>query len=345
MRKGAWPSTWRMDSRPQIICLTPVLNEAWILEKFLACASLWADRIVVADGGSSDESLEIASRCERAIVVHNRAGGIDEEARQRLLIDTAREIPGPKILVALDADEFLTADFERSPEWQTILTAPPGTLFQFRSINLLPGFQRAWIADGSAAAYVDDGREHVGRHIHGPRLPRPPNERRIRLNDIGVLHYQYVDWPRMESKHVWYQCYECLRYPEKRTVELFRKYHHMYCFRHRPKLTIPVESRWFERYERAGVAMREMRSMVPWWDEAVVEMMMEQGARALARAAIWGRDWAACAAPHHAGREAELRDPRTMRERALHAYLHATQDWPDRAPVKLIDYTLRALGA
>ena len=37
------------DESPTVICLTPVRNESWILERFRPGASMWADHIVIAD--------------------------------------------------------------------------------------------------------------------------------------------------------------------------------------------------------------------------------------------------------------------------------------------------------
>ena len=46
---------------PTVIALAPVRNEAWILERYLRCAALWADHVVVADQGSDDGCREIAA--------------------------------------------------------------------------------------------------------------------------------------------------------------------------------------------------------------------------------------------------------------------------------------------
>src|SRR5579872_3256170 len=96
------------DRLPTIICLTPVRNEAWILERFLQCASLWADHIVVADQCSDDDSCEIALRHPKVTLIRNPSPAYDEGARQRLLIDAARRLPaeGRRMLIAIDADEF-----------------------------------------------------------------------------------------------------------------------------------------------------------------------------------------------------------------------------------------------
>ena len=68
---------------PKIICLTPVLNEAWILDRFLKCASLWADHIIIADQGSTDGSVEIAKRYEKVIFIDNKTDGDFNEMKMR----------------------------------------------------------------------------------------------------------------------------------------------------------------------------------------------------------------------------------------------------------------------
>jgi glycosyltransferase involved in cell wall biosynthesis len=80
---------------PSIICLTPVKNEAWILDRFLRCASLWADYIIIADQGSTDSSREIALRYPKVVLIDNLSLEFSEVQRQQLLLDAARQIDGP----------------------------------------------------------------------------------------------------------------------------------------------------------------------------------------------------------------------------------------------------------
>ena len=69
---------------PKIICLTPVLNEAWILDRFIRCASLWADHIIIADQGSTDGSREIAQRYDKVIFIDNKKTGDFNEMQMRV---------------------------------------------------------------------------------------------------------------------------------------------------------------------------------------------------------------------------------------------------------------------
>ena len=47
------------------ICVTPVRNEAWIIDRFLAAAKTWADHVIVADQQSSDGTLEQLAKLRR----------------------------------------------------------------------------------------------------------------------------------------------------------------------------------------------------------------------------------------------------------------------------------------
>ncbi|HSY54210.1 MAG TPA: glycosyltransferase family 2 protein, partial [Opitutaceae bacterium] len=126
------------STRPTLICLVPVRNEAWILERFLQCTSTWADHIIIADQQSADGSREIAARYPKVRLVENPGIGLDEKTRQELLIAEARKVSGPRILIALDADEMFSANFATSPEWPSLLAAAPGTSLWLERADLYP---------------------------------------------------------------------------------------------------------------------------------------------------------------------------------------------------------------
>src|SRR5437763_8235341 len=123
-------------SSPQIIVLTPVRDEAWILKRFLECASLWADHIIIADQSSDDSARAVAHTFPKVTVIENPNHEFSEVARQRLLIEAARRLPGPLLLMALDADEIMSANILDSTEWRTALQAQPGTVLCFSKVDL-----------------------------------------------------------------------------------------------------------------------------------------------------------------------------------------------------------------
>src|SRR5438132_1512267 len=79
--------------------------------------------------------------------------------------------------------------------------------------KILPGFRQAWIpSTPTAFGLVDDGADHSGARIHNPRLPWRQDCPVLDLEDIVVLHFQYVVWERMASKQRWYQAWEHTRH-------------------------------------------------------------------------------------------------------------------------------------
>ena len=89
----------------KLVVLTPVKNEAWILPLFCASTSLWADHIIVADQQSTDGSREIVSKFPKVTLITNDSPDLDENYRDALLVNKARELVGTNgILFRIDAD-------------------------------------------------------------------------------------------------------------------------------------------------------------------------------------------------------------------------------------------------
>ncbi|HEY9692530.1 MAG TPA: glycosyltransferase family 2 protein [Oculatellaceae cyanobacterium] len=332
-------------SSPTIICLTPVKNEAWILDRFLKCTSLWADYIIVADQNSTDNSREIAQKYPKVTLIENPSATYNEQERQKILIEAARKIPvsGKRLLIALDADEFFVGHTE-SKEWDTILQAPVGTSLWFQWANVLPNMEKYYAPNFHLLfGYMDDGKEHQGNLIHSPRLPTDKLENRILFSQIKVLHYQYTDWERMKSKHRWYQCLERIKNPQRSAIDIYRQYHHM---------DVPVTdtnqmpSSWFGTYENAGIDMTSiLREKNYWWDKEVLDFFDKYGIQTFAKEAIWDVDWnnqyQLC---FQENPKIDLSDPRTRLEKWAHNWLQSTQVNPYTFKAKVINKWLKASG-
>jgi glycosyltransferase involved in cell wall biosynthesis len=125
---GPAPHDSAVVARPQVVCVTPVRNEAWTLDRFLRCAETWADHIILADQCSTDETRAVASKYPKVVVVDNPCEEFNDGERHRLVLEAARQIPGPRLILAVDADEALSAEVLDSPRWAHVLNAPPGTV-------------------------------------------------------------------------------------------------------------------------------------------------------------------------------------------------------------------------
>jgi hypothetical protein len=182
--------------------------------------------------------------------------------------------------------------------------------------------------------FVDDGGEHSGKVIHTGRVPLRAGAQHFWLQDIKVLHYQYVDWKRMQSKHRWYQCWERVEFPNKPPHTIYRLYHHMYSIP--ASLARKIDPQWLEGYEKCGIDMRTVRREDSfWWDAEVATMIRKHGANVFRRIDIWDD---ACSWASEGG------DPRRILDRAVLRYLRWSQVLSRWLLIRLVDRLLVVVG-
>ena len=317
-------------STPRVICLTPVKNEAWILPRFLECASTWADDIIVADQGSDDGSRQIAQEFPKVRLIDNDVRAFNELGRQKLLIDAARQIPGPRLLIALDADEFLTANVQTSREWDLVRGAVPGTVIRFQLPNILPDRKTYYLYPTEFTfGFMDDGTPHDGPQIHSPRLPQPESRARISLREIKVMHLATMDAARFRSRIRWYQCWEFLHGRHVRNgrwdgnlIQLYRDYHRDFFVAAHLVQSLPDE--WLAGY---GIDLLAAPSQDYYrWDLDVLRILIAHGPRTFRKLAIWDVDWDDVYRRVHGGPPpVSLADPRSATERWVHDWCERTQ--------------------
>jgi glycosyltransferase involved in cell wall biosynthesis len=315
-------------TKPTVICLTPVKNEAWILHRFLKCASLWTDHIIIADQSSDDGSREIALSYPKVTLVDNPSPTFNEPERQKILLEAARRIPGPRLIIALDADEMLTANFLDSPEWDTVLQADPGTVIRLQFAVIRPDLCSYWLEPHTHPyGFVDDGSEHVGRKIHSQRVPVPSQAPSITLRDIKVMHYVGVDSEKWASKHRWYQCWERLNRPQRRSIDIYRHYHRIDDIP--PHEIKPMPEEWMAGYRQRGIDMTSVsREGVFRWDMEVLAFLGEYGPAKFKRQAIWDVDWTALHREIYPDAPpVRFKDPRNWLDKWVHRWLRKTQPY------------------
>lgn len=277
---------------PKIIVLTPVKNEAWILNRFLKVTSLFADHIIIIDQNSTDGCLEIYQQYPKVTLLHNNSENYDEAQRQLILIAKAREIEkGPKILLALDADEILTADSFNSLGWKTMLKAAPGTILFFEKPDLyLNPFQSIRYDSLWPLGYVDDGVEHKPIKIHSIRIPQPEYAKKLFLNDVKIIHYALTRMDNQKSKMRFYSMMENIL--NKNNFLARRKvYTPDYNYKQNGTLKeTPVN--WFEGWENLGIDMKSIESGQNfWYDDEALKLLQIHGSRKFWLDKIWDKDW------------------------------------------------------
>lgn len=314
--------------RPTVLCLTPVKNEIWILHRFLKCASLWADHIIIADQSSDDGSREIALSYPKVTLVDNPSPTFNDQEQIRIALEAARRFPEPRLLIVLGADEMFTANILDSPEWNTVLQAPAGAVIQSQLPIVLPDLCSYWIPGGEYAwGFMDDGSEYIGKEIHSARVPIPAQAPKITLRDIKLMHYVGVDSERWNSKHRWYQCWERLNQPQRRAIDIYRQYHRIYDIP--PHEIKPIPKEWLAGYEQRGIDMTSVyREGVLRWDKEVLEFLIKYGPAKFKRLAIWDLDWTALHQKIYSNAPpVDLRDPRTRFDKYVHLWLRKTQSY------------------
>lgn len=282
-----------MQSRPAIVVLTPLKNDAWILRRFLEVTSVFADRIVVSNEGAAYGSLALCAEFEKVTVIDNPSDDWDEGQRQELLLRTARElVPLPRLLLALDTDEILAANAMTSRGWQAMLAAVPGTVLFFEKPDLYLSAASCMRRPlDFAGGFVDDGvAELRGRPLHSPRLPMPDGAPHMTLGDVKFLHYSLV---RPEAQKAEARMYAALE-NVLGTKTLWQR-RRAYSARRvlRPATPIePTPREWFTAWESRGIDMTTIRDLQPYWqDVTTLDLLLEYGPRRFWLDDLWEKDW------------------------------------------------------
>lgn len=321
--------------KPTVICVTPVKNEAWILDRFLSAASLWADYIIIADQMSTDGSREIALNYPKVILVDNTSKEFNELDRKRLLINEARKIKGPRMLITLDADEIFSPEIFTSGEWSEVLNQKPGTVIEFQWANLLPDLKKMWLSYYFPWGYMDDDNEDydIGlkkNSIHCARIPMKENSPRYKVESFKVIHFQFTDWKRMIHKHYYYQCLEVINNPHKGAIEIYRQYHHMDAISKNNQIDIPIE--WVKNYKNHDINILKLnKEEIYWYDLEIVKFFVEYGVSRFRKIAIWEIDWVKISG------NSILKDPRTVYIKIVHLWLKYSQDKLNNKQIRRID--------
>ena len=279
----------------QIVVVTPVRNEARILNRFLSVTSQFADLIIVADQNSTDGSRAIYPLFPKVVMVENPSVGYDEAERQLLLLAEARKrVPGRRLILALDADELLAADAVARPGWETALNADPGTVVCFEKPDILSPpdrcirYTRPW-----PLGYLDDGAAHAPRQIHSIRIPRPAGAPRLNVYDVKVLHFGQSQPDVQRAKMRLYAVIEA-------TQGLARLHNRRSAYAADRDFAAghtvsPVCPEWFAGWESLGIDMLSSLSKRFYWqDFEVLRYFASHGTRQYWFDDIWDFDWEAC---------------------------------------------------
>ena len=328
-----------METKPLIIVLTPVRNEAWVLRAFLEATSLWADYIVIADQMSTDGSREIAQEYPKVVLIDNNRKEMHQAATRKLLFEAARKIQGDKILFALDADEFLSGDFVNTDDWKKIMNSKPDDSFCWRWMNLkrndITKYSTSqhyyWCVHESESLWEGMFPDNF---IHEWRLqwsPKADKTHEFLLNDFYSIHLARVHQLRQRNKKRFYQVSTIEKNPKMSKVALYRNYHGEEDLEY---MDVPQDA--FSFYEKNGLNIWDyvnLKDEGEYFTSEVLGCFQRDGMKKYALLDIWDEDWM---------KRNGLEDPRNVFHKLLLGYLHKTDPYVKCLWVRCIDKVLKS---
>ncbi|MGC9151233.1 MAG: glycosyltransferase family 2 protein [Microbacter sp.] len=327
---------------PKLICLTPVKNEAWCLDVFLQCTSLWADYIIIADQGSTDGSREIALKYPKVILLENDGNGLDEPYRQKILFEEARKIKGNRIIFALDADELFTGNFINTSDWETITTFKAGNVFVFHWATVETDQIHYWEPQKWFQwAFHDDGTQPIqSGYIHVARVPWPENvpATEICIKDFQVLHLVLVNWQRMLSKERFYAFVIRVNEPKKSVISLNRQYAY---FDNSAEKKLPIPNYFLDFYKQNGIDVfgsLVLNESFFWFDEQILNYFDQYGVEKFKYLDMWDASWVKKMQEHR-----PFKVPKTILSQLLFMYLRATHRYRSRLIIRAFDKILKQI--
>jgi (heptosyl)LPS beta-1,4-glucosyltransferase len=181
-----------MAPKVPVTVVIPVLNEGHQIEECVR-QCLWADEILVADGGSTDATVAKA-RAAGATVLEGTGPGTGRQRNQAFA--KARN----QWIFSLDCDERFTPELVE--EIRAVVAAPGHATYRVRRRNIWEG--REQTRGGWARDWVD--RLH---HRDHPWVEARPHDHLKPSSDVGsftgaLIHYPYRDLTHHLQKMVRY---------------------------------------------------------------------------------------------------------------------------------------------
>lgn len=333
-----------MSNRPTIIVITPVRNEAWVLDAFLTCTSSWADYIILADQYSDDGTREIAAKFDKVILIDNPTREWYEYICRTRLIEEASKIPGDKIIFGLDADEFFSEGFEKTESWQRIINSKGNEIFCFNWLNLFDDFFNVEYTDMHfewAAHFeekvdiVEEYRKREEHAVHCARVPCLETDRcqYIFVDDFWVVHLAKLNHEKIRQKYDFYQVTWVDKNKDKANpINMYRGYSKYYPD-HFSRLDAPVKLCCKGSPEDYSYLVKTS-DYGKHYVEEMIQVFKREGTDKFVKLCIWDNKYLI---------EAGVTPKIPLKYRLLHSYLRKSQPKSDTRVVKLFDKVLKRL--
>jgi hypothetical protein len=293
-----------MSNGAKIFVVIPTRNDAWILSRVLATTSLWADRIIVADENSWDETSNICRQFSKVQLITFEPKEFNESNRRQVLLQAVRQWDGQNLIFGLDADEIMTGEIlQPSVMNEFVNQMKPGMSAQFQWIMLWGNCRQyrydptpEWSANYKYFAYWDDRQLKFDNvRMHSSRVPESSLSDSITFNKFRVLHFAFAEWQRMLAKHVYYLALERAMGSPKHAYSLNRKYRWFYKQPKSGPVISDIPKQWLEGYVHNGldVSADIKQEDLYWYETEVLRFFNKYGLHKFRHLNIWGTNWEA----------------------------------------------------
>lgn len=329
------------QARPLIVVMTQVCNDAWALRAFLEATSLWADYIIVADRMSTDGSREIVQEYPKVVLIDDESKEMDQAATRRLLFEAAKGIDGDKLLLTLDADEFLSGDFVNTGDWNKMMNSKPGDAFCWHWMDLrrndITKYSISqyyyWCVHESEAFWEDVFSDVYMREWRLQWQPKDDESHEFFLNDFCSIHLSRAHRLRQRNKDRFCQVSAIEKNPKKSRVALFRQYHHEDGLDY---LEVPQDVFCF--YEKNGLNIWDYVDLNDdggYYTSEILGCFQRDGLKKYALLDIWDEDWM---------ERNGLKDPRNVFHKLLLGYLNKTNPYANSIWVRGVDKIFKLIA-
>lgn len=333
-----------MKEPNKIVVITPVRNEAWVLDAFLTCTSSWADYIILADQHSDDGTREIAAKYEKVILIDNPTQEWYEYLCRTRLLEEAAKIPGDKVIFGLDADEFLSEGFEKTDSWQRIISSDKNEIFCFNWLNLFDNYTTAeytsmhfeWAAHFDASVdFVEEYKKREKNAVHCMRVPclKGDQFKYVNVDDFWVVHLAKLNHQKMRQKFDFYQVTWVDKNKEKANpIGMYRGYNKYY-----PDNLLHLEQPVKLCRKGDSTDYSYLVSSSDYGKHYVDEMLQvfkREGTDKFLKLCIWDNPYI---------KAAGINPNIPLKYRLLHSYLRKTQPKSSSRIIRLLDKVLKRL--
>jgi hypothetical protein len=280
-----------------VLLLCPTRNAIHDLRRSLPTWELIADKIIIADQGSTDGSRELVQSHDKVVLIDNPNREYNEFTRNALLVEAARKIHPAAIHLMLDADEILSSNVLDAPEWHHFRQMEPGTVGDFNWIQLWKT-PRQYIARGVGSpgryqlAFIDDGRPVEGKkRMHEQRGVGVQNpDLKFVFNDVVCLHYAWVNFQAAIRRNNYYKVHW--------VTQGAKSYHqnnrnHGWHRTVRDKDIASSPAHWLSGYLSRDIDVTSIgESALYWWDIEILKTFNAIGVKKFYPLDIWREvDW------------------------------------------------------